>query len=143
MPRKGITVYLPRDLELRVERIARDQHRSASGVIAEAVKARLERKDVGEEPARRQIARVDARLNKTIGETLIVKETLLLFIRIWLEHNPPLDPTHEDAAAASAEARFARFLELIAQGLQVGSPIAADGALREASAGEGAVEPTQ
>ena len=59
-----------------------------------------------------------------IGEQLIVKETLLLFIRVWLEHNPPLDESVEDAAAASAEARFERFLDMVAGGLQPGQSIA-------------------
>jgi hypothetical protein len=41
-------------------------------------------------------------------------------VRVWLEHSPPLDPAHEDSAAASAEARFDRFLDLVTRGLTSG-----------------------
>jgi hypothetical protein len=128
MARGGITVYLPRDLEARIRRIAKDQHRSDSSVVADAVKARYERNELGgkalEETARRQISRVDARLSKAIGETLILKEIVLLFIRVWLEHNPPVDEALEESAAASAEARFERFLDFVAQALAPGKSLA-------------------
>ncbi len=126
MPRKGITVYLTRDLEVKIEKIARDQHRSESSVIAEAVRARFAGRD-GDPLAPvsdlRHTSRLDARLDKVIGEGLIVKEVLLLFIRVWLEHNPPIDEALEDSAAASAEARFERFLEMVAQALRGGRSI--------------------
>ena len=128
MARGGITVYLPRDLEARIRRIAKDQHRSDSSVVADAVKARYERNELNgkalEETARRQISRVDARLSKAIGETLILKEIVLLFIRVWLEHNPPVDEALEESAAASAEARFERFLDFVAQALAPGKSLA-------------------
>lgn len=128
MARNGITVYLPRDLEMRVRRIAKDQHRSDSSVVADAVKARYERNqftnEAIEETARRQISRVDVRLSKAIGETLILKEIVLLFIRVWLEHNPPVDEQLEESAAASAEARFERFLDFVAQALAPGKSLA-------------------
>lgn len=127
MARNGVTVYLPRDLELKIRRIAKDQHRSDSSVVAEAVKARYERNqftnDAIEESARRQISRVDARLSKAIGETLIVKEIVLLFIRVWLEHNPPVEEALEESAAASAEARFDRFLDVVANALAPGQSL--------------------
>ncbi len=119
MPRRGITVYLPPVLETKVEKIARDQHRSASSLITEAVRLRFGRHDLSlpQELPPGFITRIDARLDKTIAETLIVKEATLLFIRVWLEHHPPLDEEHEESAAASAEARFERFLQLVANGL--------------------------
>ncbi len=123
MARNGITVYLPPELEARIQHLARDQHRSASSLIADAVKGRYERGEGGkavEESAKRQLSRVDARLDKVIGESLIVKEIVLLFVRVWLEHNPPIDEALEESAAASAEARFSRFLDFVAQGLKPG-----------------------
>lgn len=126
MPRSGITVYLPRPLEERIQRMARDQHRSESSLVAEAVKARFDRKTVEGDDAsnERQRLRTDARLDKTIGEILIFKEVLLLFVRVWLEHNPPIDESLEESAAASADARFERFLDFVAQGLAPGKSIA-------------------
>lgn len=131
MARGGITVYLPRDLETRIRRIARDQHRSESSVVAEAVKARFERGDAGvkDESADRRLSRVDIRLDKAIGESLIIKEILLLFVRVWLEHNPPIDEEMEESAAASAEARFERFLDFVTQALGPGKSLSVASAL--------------
>lgn len=137
MARNGITVYLPRDLESRIQRMAKDQHRSESSVVADAVKAQIERRDGGkldEAAARRQTSRLDARLDKLVGESLILKEVVLLFIRVWLEHNPPIDESVEESAAASAEARFERFLDFVAQGLAPGKSLAP----RELTLGVGA-----
>lgn len=131
MARGGITVYLPRDLETRIRKIARDQHRSESSVVAEAVKARFERGDTGakDESADRRLSRVDIRLDKAIGESLIIKEILLLFVRVWLEHNPPIDEEMEESAAASAEARFERFLDFVTQALGPGKSLSVASAL--------------
>lgn len=125
MPRSGITVYLPKELEERIQRMAKEQHRSESSVVAEAVKARFERRSSeGEGDGERERRRTEARLDKTIGEILIFKEVLLLFVRVWLEHNPPIDESLEESAAASADARFERFLDFVAQGLAPGKSIA-------------------
>ena len=131
MARGGITVYLPRDLETRIRRIARDQHRSESSVVAEAVKARFDRGEGAgrDESADRRLSRVDLRLDKAIGESLIIKEILLLFVRVWLEHNPPIDEEMEESAAASAEARFERFLDFVTQALGPGKSLGAASSL--------------
>lgn len=121
MSRNGITVYLPRDIEVLVERLARDQHRSASSVITDAVRRTLKKK--AETPEEREAefqARMDARMGKAIRDTMLVKESLLLFVRVWLEHNPPLEEHIEDAAAASAAARFERFLDYVARAVDSG-----------------------
>lgn len=122
MVRNGITVYLPRELEARVTSAAREEARSESSVIAEAVRHHFNRRNnqspPGEASSAHMMARMDARFDKAIGEALILKEVVLLFIRVWLEHNPPIEEAHEDAAAASAEARFERFLGLVRDGLE-------------------------
>jgi hypothetical protein len=53
-----------------------------------------------------------------------MKECLLLFVRVWLEYNPPLDEEIADSAAASAAARFERFLDVLMKGLSPGGSIA-------------------
>lgn len=130
MAKNGITVYLPKDLEGKVTRLAFLQHRSASSIIAQAVRARIGgQHDDGslEGLVEAFRARMDARLDKAIGETLILKEIALLFVRIWLEHNPPIDEELEDAAAASAEARYERFVALVAHAVHGGrTELAAD-----------------
>ncbi|MCC6787611.1 MAG: CopG family transcriptional regulator [Hyphomonadaceae bacterium] len=125
MARKGITVYLPRELEEEVQKLAKAEHRSDSSIIAEAVRMRFTRgPDAHAEAQARESARIAGRLDKVVGESLILKETLLLFVRVWLEHNPPVDEAIEESAAASAEARFERFLDMVAHGLQPGGSVA-------------------
>ena len=125
MARNGITVYLPRDIEALVERLARDQGRSASSVITEAARIGLRRKpDTPEEAQARANGRIEARLDKAIRDTMLIKEATLLFVRVWLEHNPPIEEHLEDAAAASAEARFGRFLDYVARSIDSGRSLA-------------------
>jgi predicted transcriptional regulator len=124
MARK-ITIYMPGDLEDRIGDIATRQGRSVSSIIVEAVQARYGRKDGDQiDPALRQVARMEARLDKAIRDNIMVKEALLLFVRVWLEHNPPLDEHLEESAAASAAARFERFLDFIAQAISSGRSLA-------------------
>jgi len=139
MPRKGITVYLPKELEAKVERLAFMQHRSASSVIVQAVRARLGDRsgdDGLEAEIERLSARMNARFDKTIGEAIILKEIMLLFVRIWLEHNPPLEPELEESAAASAEARQERFMALVAHAVRGGRLNGEPPAVRERPAQE-------
>ena len=125
MPRSGITVYLPPELEERIAGLAKERHCSESSLIADAVKARFDKRTLETaSTGERERFRTDARLDKAIREALILKEVLLLFVRVWLEHNPPIDPSLEESAAASADARFERFLDFVAQGLSPGKSIA-------------------
>lgn len=74
-------------------------------------------------------ARLDARFDKAIGETLIIKEALLLFVRVWLEHHPELEEHLQESAGMSAEARFERYLDLLAYGLKNNQSVAAAASL--------------
>jgi hypothetical protein len=119
---KPVRAYLERELADALSRRARAQGRSESSLIAEAVRARLAATSnqvlrAENETARRQLGRIEARLDKLIWEQLQIKECVFLFIRVWLEHNPPLEEGIEESAAISAEARFERFLDLLAEAL--------------------------
>ena len=58
------------------------------------------------------------------GDQAMMKECLLLFVRVWLEYNPPLDEEIADSAAASAAARFERFLDILMKNLSPGGSVA-------------------
>jgi hypothetical protein len=114
--------YVDADLARLVSRMATVQGRSDSAIIAEVLRSRFVADapgalDAKEDSIKRQLGRIEARLDKIIWEQTQAKACLLLFVRVWLEHNPPLDPEIEDSAAASAEARFARFLDLLVNDL--------------------------
>jgi predicted transcriptional regulator len=136
------SVYLPSDLRDKVVRMADAQGRSASSVIVEAVRFRYARKeeaaDIG---LAHRVARMEQRLDKAIRDGVMIKESVLLFIRVWLEHNPPLDEHIEESAAASAAARFERFLDYVANGIDAGRSVehfAAPARLSEATEHNGA-----
>jgi hypothetical protein len=125
MSATGIRTYLEPDIAREVARIARAQGRSESSFIADAVRAVLAKGSeavarAAAETQGRRLNRIEARIDKLFRDQALMKESLLLFVRVWLEHNPPLDDTIADSAAASAEARFERFLDLAAQTLARG-----------------------
>lgn len=130
MTLRTMKAHLPNELAAAVERFALDQRRSISSVIVEALRSKLgQAPEAVAETQRRQLNRVEARMDKVIAEQLIVKECVLLFVRVWLEHNPPIDAEIEESVAASAEARFERFLDFVAQGLTPGRSVARDALL--------------
>ena len=130
MTTTAIKTYLEPDLAREVSRLARAQGRSESSIIADAVRSRLAAQSEGAtgETQKRQLNRVEARLDKMLRDQAVMKECVLLFVRVWLEHNPPIDDELAESAAASAEARFERFLDLVMKGLSHGRGLA-DGAL--------------
>src|SRR5262245_30614842 len=124
MSRAPMKTYLDANLAQAVSRLAASQNRSESAVIADAVTARFANASdaagqAGAETQKRQLNRLEARFDEVIWELTQTKQAMLLFVRVWLEHNPPLDPEIEDSAAASAEARFERFLDLLTERLTI------------------------
>lgn len=140
MATTGIKTYLDADLARAVARMARAQGRSESAVIADAVRARLGDASpsvtrAGGETQKRQLNRLEARLDKVVSDQAVMKEAVLVFVRVWLEHNPPIDDALAESAAASAEARFERFLDLVMKALTPGHSMA-DEALNGAAASD-------
>lgn len=125
----GIRTYLEPDLAREVSRAARAQGRSESSLIAELIRARFAAAGDGAQQAsdaaqKRALARLEARIDKIQRDQALIKESLFVFVRVWLEHNPPIDDALVESIASSAEARFERFLDLVAQGLPTGRSIA-------------------
>ncbi len=123
MSGSATSVYLPSELKAKVNRLADAQARSASSVIVEAVRQKVARADgtaADTVSLGHRVARLEQRLDKAVRDGVMVKESLLLFIRVWLEHNPPLEEGLEDSAAASASARFERFLDYVANAIDAG-----------------------
>jgi hypothetical protein len=118
MARNRITVYLSAAAEKKLNATSKAQNRSVSSLVSAAIDRQiLQTGDVLAEGATRQLARVEARLDKVIRDNAALREIMLLFVRVWLEYTPPLDESEEDEAAALAEARFERFLDLVRDAL--------------------------
>jgi predicted transcriptional regulator len=125
----SIKTYLDVDLARAVTRLARAQGRSESAIVAEAVRGRFAEQSeaflaAAKESQKRQLNRLELRMEKVLRDQAMMKECLLLFVRVWLEYNPPLDEEVADSAAASAAARFERFLDILMKGLSPGGSIA-------------------
>lgn len=123
MPTSSINVYLPSELAAQVRRVASLENRSASGVIVEAVRLKLSGRQE-EDIAFRRLAPLEARIDRAVRDSIVIKEILLWFVRVWLEHNPPIEEGLEESAGASAAARFELFLGYIADSLNAGSSVA-------------------
>ncbi|MBK8543567.1 MAG: hypothetical protein IPL62_08335 [Caulobacteraceae bacterium] len=141
MSATGIRTYLEPDLAREVARVARAQGRSGSSLIAESVRLRLASgveavQAKAAETQKRQLNRIETRVDKLQRDSMLMKECLLVFVRVWLEHNPPVDDALAESVAASAENRFERFLDLVEGGLQPGRSIA-NGALGDVISVEG------
>lgn len=144
MSTRGIKTNLPIQLADTIERIAQERGRSVASLVAEALQSRFGREtpqaqEAANENAKRQLARIEARLDALVAEKAVLKECLLAFVRVWLEHNPPIPEEIADSVAASADARFDRFLDFVADGLAPGRSIAGQAFARaEPSAERGA-----
>lgn len=118
MARNRITVYLSAAAEKKLQATSKVQNRSVSSLASAAIDRQIAQSgDVLPAGATRQLARVEARLDKVIRDSAAVREIMLLFVRVWLEYTPPLDEDEADEAAALAEARFERFLDLVRDAL--------------------------
>lgn len=63
---------------------------------------------------RARLDRLDKRDHARARELAIVKDTLLLFVRVWFEYAGPLDDSDPDAGA-DAEVRFQSFMGMLAE----------------------------
>jgi len=126
MARNKITVYLSDEAEAKIKSAARARKMSISHLVAASVDQQItQNPNVVPEGAVRQLARIEARLDKTIRDSAMLREIMLLFVRVWLEYTPPLLEVEEDDAAALAELRFERFLDQIRDAMAPGKAMGA------------------
>ena len=117
MAQKRMTIYLSEETQEKLQAIARKRKRSVSSLVSASVEQQLQdNANVVPESAVRQLARIEARLDKSIRDAAMLKEIMLLFVRVWLEYTPPLSETEEDDAAALAELRFEKPVDAIGTG---------------------------
>ncbi len=123
-------------LAAELSRRARAQGRPESRLIADAIGMMLSDKTeaaikADEATVKRQLNRIEARLDALFAKQASLQEHLLLFVRVWLEHNPPLDDDLADAAAMSAQARFEHFLDLSVHDFTYGDSDSDDGSAED------------
>jgi hypothetical protein len=121
-PKKKITIYLEQDLALAVDIEARLRGLPTTRAAADALRRIFldEKDEAVADTVKMRLDRLEKREVVREREIAIVKETLLLFIRVWLEHTPPPREETLDATNAVAERRFHAFLELLAESMAPG-----------------------
>ncbi|MGF7156116.1 CopG family transcriptional regulator [Novosphingobium gossypii] len=109
-------LFLPRALSDRFEAVASRPGVSRSDMLARAVEAWLDRKDVSELDARfgPRLDRITALLDRLVRDSHIELETLALFIRYELTIHAPLAES-DSAGRAAGNARFETFLNQVAR----------------------------
>lgn len=120
--RRKVTIYLEADLARALEKDADTRGLATTRAAADALRrVLLDEKDTAvADTVKMRLDRVEKREVVRARELKIIKETLLLFIRVWIEHNPAPDEDIQDANRAFADERFTAFLDLLAESLQPG-----------------------
>lgn len=131
------SIHPPIDLKAKLRRLAVAHWRSTSSLIAEAVQL-FGRQEAAHNAILRRLDQLEARIERTIREGAEIKEILLYFVRVWLEHNPPVDEDLEDSAIASAQQRFELFLGYVAENINSGLSVAPARAPAKRDDGNGA-----
>lgn len=114
--KRQLTLHLDPDVAAAVEAEGKRRGLTLSRAANDAMRRAL-LDDSGEGLAasiRAKLDRLDKRDSARAGELAVVKDTLLLFVRVWFEYAGPLDDSDPDAGA-DAEVRFQGFLEMLAE----------------------------
>lgn len=120
--RTKVTIYLEPDVARALSADARERGLPTTRAAADAMRRiYLDEKDPAvADTVKMRLDRVEKRDVARARELTIIKETVLLFVRVWLEHTPPPPEETLDAMHAAAERRFESFLELLSESLGPG-----------------------
>ncbi len=113
--KRQLTLHLDPDVAAAVEAEGKRRGLTLSRAANDAMRRAL-LDDSGEGLAaaiRARLDRLDKRDHARAGELALVKDVLLLFVRVWFEYAGPLDDNDPDAGA-DAEVRYQSFLEMLA-----------------------------
>lgn len=114
--KRQLTLHFDADVAAAIEAEGRRRGLTLSRAANDAIRRAL-LDEAGEGHAstiKARLDRIDKRDHARARELALVKETLLLFVRVWFEYAGPLDDSDPDAGA-DAEVRFQGFLEMLAE----------------------------
>ena len=114
--KRQLTLHFDADVAAAIEAEGRRRGLTLSRAAHDAIRRAL-LDEAGEGLAstiKARLDRIDKRDHARARELALVKETLLLFVRVWFEYAGPLDDSDPDAGA-DAEVRFQGFLEMLAE----------------------------
>jgi hypothetical protein len=111
-----LTLHLDADVAAAIEAEGRRRGLNLSRAANDALR-RVLIDEVGQtlaDTVKARLDRLDKRDHTRARELALLKEIVLLFVRMWLDYPGPLDDDDPDASA-NAEIRFQGFLEMLAE----------------------------
>lgn len=114
--KRQLTLHLDPDVAAAVEAEGKRRGLTLSRAANDAMRRAL-LDESGEGLAasiRARLDRLDKRDHARARELALVKDTLLLFVRVWFEYAGPLDDSDPDAGA-DAEVRYQGFMEMLSE----------------------------
>jgi predicted transcriptional regulator len=120
------TYRLPSDLAGQLDDYASRKRISRAIVVETALASFLspDGPDRLEAALARRLDRFGRQIERLERHAAITNETLALFVRFWLTHNPPLPDSAQAAAQAKGNERFQGFIETLGRRLARGTTFA-------------------
>lgn len=114
--KRQLTLHFDADVAAAIEAEGKRRGLTLSRAANDAIRRVLldETGDGLASTIRARLDRLDKRDHARTRELALIKETLLLFVRVWFEYAGPLDDSDPDAGA-DAEVRFQGFLEMLSE----------------------------
>lgn len=130
-PRQNL--YIDADLSEQLDRLAKKPGTSKSAIIADALKAHLERRGAKEldDKLKPRLDKVTNQLGRIERNQRVLIETIATYIRFHFSILPPLPESEHPAARALAQERFQAFIEQVGRRIAGGRGVADDLFLRE------------
>ncbi|HKY82833.1 CopG family transcriptional regulator [Novosphingobium mathurense] len=118
-------LYLDDDLTAQLERLGSKPGTSKSAIVADALRDYLNRRATREvdDLLKTRLDRISTQLGRIERDSLVLLETLSLFVRYQLTVTAPL-PDADKAAQAVGRERFRRFVDQVGRQLAAGRSIA-------------------
>ncbi|AEG50375.1 CopG/DNA-binding domain-containing protein [Sphingobium chlorophenolicum L-1] len=117
-------LYLDEALTAQLERLGSKPGTSKSAIVADALRAYLNRRATREvdDLLKVRLDRISTQLGRAERDSLVLLETLSLFVRYQLTVTAPL-PEADKAAQAVGRERFRRFVDQVGRQLAAGRSI--------------------
>jgi predicted transcriptional regulator len=125
-PRQNL--YLDADLSAELDRLAKKPGASKSSIVADALKAHLDRRGSKEldDKFRQRLDRMSHQLARIERNQRVLIETVATYIRFHFSVLPPLPESEQSAARALANERFQAFIEQVGRRVAGGQSVAED-----------------
>lgn len=121
--RRQVTLHLDPAIADALEAEARKRGFNASRAANDALRRALvdEQGESLGDTVKTRLDRLDKRDAARARELALIKETLLLYVRVWLDYAGPLEARDGPDDEADANARFQDFLQVLAEQME-GAP---------------------